>query len=61
MTVRQIRRLVQQSFDLAKQSLLDDGFKDDVEQLEAATAHCHDIPVQHTMHKQGHLNIYLKI
>ena len=39
MTVRQIRRLVQQSFDLAKQSLLDDGFTDDAEQLESATAH----------------------
>ncbi len=67
MTVRQIRRLVQQSFDLAKQSLLDDGFKDDAEQLEAATAHwlrhtgaTHDAqtrPLKHLSEDLGHAKI----
>ena len=67
MTVRQIRRLVQQSFDLAQQSLLDDGFKDDAEQLEAATAHwlrhtgaTHDAqtrPLKHLSEDLGHSKI----
>lgn len=67
MTVRQIRRLVQQSFDIAQQSLLDDGFKDDAEQLEAATAHwlrhtgaTHDAqtrPLKHLSEDLGHAKI----
>lgn len=67
MTVRQIRRLVQQSFDYAQQSLFDDGFKDDAEQLEAATAHwlrhtgaTHDAqtrPLKHLSEDLGHAKI----
>ena len=67
MTVRQIRRLVQQSFDIAKQSLLDDGFTDDAEQLESATAHwlrhtgaTHDAqtrPLKHLSEDLGHAKI----
>ncbi|WP_024612142.1 tyrosine-type recombinase/integrase [Pseudoalteromonas sp. TB64] len=67
MTVRQIRRLVQQSFDFAQQSLLDDGFKDDAEQLGAATAHwlrhtgaTHDAqtrPLKHLSEDLGHSKI----
>ncbi len=67
MTVRQLRRLVQQSFDLAKASLLADGFKDEAESLEAATAHwlrhtgaTHDAqvrPLKHLSEDLGHAKI----
>ncbi|SFC13535.1 tyrosine-type recombinase/integrase [Pseudoalteromonas denitrificans] len=67
MTVRQLRRLVQQSFDLAQASLFKDGFFDDAEQLKAATAHwlrhtgaTHDAqsrPLKHLSEDLGHSKI----
>ncbi|MFC3032561.1 tyrosine-type recombinase/integrase [Pseudoalteromonas fenneropenaei] len=67
MTVRQLRRLVQESFDLARDSLLRDGFTDEAEQLEAATAHwlrhtgaTHDAqvrPLKHLSEDLGHAKI----
>lgn len=67
MTVRQLRRLVQESFDLAQQSLLSDGFKDEAEQLSSATAHwlrhtgaTHDVqfrPLKHLSEDLGHSKI----
>ncbi|MBQ4860372.1 site-specific integrase [Pseudoalteromonas sp. MMG013] len=67
MNVRQIRRIVQQSFDLAIESLKQDGFSDESEQLEAATAHwlrhtgaTHDAqhrPLKHLSEDLGHAKI----
>jgi len=67
MTVRQLRRLVQQSFDLAEASLFKDGFTEDAEQLKAATAHwlrhtgaTHDAqtrPLKHLSEDLGHSKI----
>ena len=67
MTVRQLRRLVQQSFDLAEESLFKDGFTEDAEQLKAATAHwlrhtgaTHDAqtrPLKHLSEDLGHSKI----
>lgn len=66
-TVRQLRRLVQQSFDLAQDSLFRDGFTEDAEQLKAATAHwlrhtgaTHDAqtrPLKHLSEDLGHSKI----
>lgn len=67
MNVRQIRRIVQQSFDLAVDSLKRDGFEDESEQLKAATAHwlrhtgaTHDAqhrPLKHLSEDLGHAKI----
>ncbi|MBE0370160.1 tyrosine-type recombinase/integrase [Pseudoalteromonas aurantia] len=67
MNVRQIRRIVQQSFDLAIESLNQDGFSDESEQLKAATAHwlrhtgaTHDAqhrPLKHLSEDLGHAKI----
>ena len=67
MNVRQIRRIVQQSFDLAVDSLAVDGFSDESEQLKAATAHwlrhtgaTHDAqhrPLKHLSEDLGHAKI----
>ncbi|MBD1584755.1 tyrosine-type recombinase/integrase [Pseudoalteromonas sp. S16_S37] len=67
MNVRQIRRIVQQSFDLAIESLNKDGFNDEAEQLKAATAHwlrhtgaTHDAqhrPLKHLSEDLGHAKI----
>ncbi|ATC97263.1 tyrosine-type recombinase/integrase [Pseudoalteromonas tunicata] len=67
MEVRQIRRLVKQSFDLAEHSLRKDGFIDDAEQLSCATAHwlrhtgaTHDAqtrPLKHLSEDLGHAKL----
>ncbi|WP_462152856.1 tyrosine-type recombinase/integrase [Pseudoalteromonas xiamenensis] len=67
MTVRQLRRLVQESFDLAETSLRKDGFVDEAEQLASATAHwlrhtgaTHDAqirPLKHLSEDLGHAKI----
>ncbi|WP_440056456.1 tyrosine-type recombinase/integrase (plasmid) [Pseudoalteromonas sp. T1lg65] len=67
MNVRQLRRIVQQSFDLAIEKLNEDGFTEDAEQLEAATAHwlrhtgaTHDAqhrPLKHLSEDLGHAKI----
>ena len=67
MEVRQIRRLVQQSFDLAEHSLRKDGFIDDADQLCSATAHwlrhtgaTHDAqsrPLKHLSEDLGHAKL----
>jgi site-specific recombinase XerD len=67
MNVRQIRRIVQQSFDLAIDSLAKDGFSDESEHLKAATAHwlrhtgaTHDAqhrPLKHLSEDLGHAKI----
>ena len=65
--MRQIRRLVKQSFDLAEHSLRKDGFIDDAEQLSCATAHwlrhtgaTHDAqtrPLKHLSEDLGHAKL----
>ncbi|BBN83950.1 integrase [Pseudoalteromonas sp. A25] len=67
MNVRQLRRIVQQSFDLAVESLNKDGFSDEAEQLKAATTHwlrhtgaTHDAqhrPLKHLSEDLGHAKI----
>ncbi|CAM4126264.1 tyrosine-type recombinase/integrase [Pseudoalteromonas byunsanensis] len=67
MNVRQLRRIVQQSFDLAVESLNKDGFTDEAEQLKAATTHwlrhtgaTHDAqhrPLKHLSEDLGHSKI----
>ncbi|WP_105201341.1 tyrosine-type recombinase/integrase [Pseudoalteromonas sp. T1lg10] len=67
MTVRQIRRLVQQSFDLATAALHHDGFTEEAEKLMAATAHwlrhtgaTHDAqtrPLKHLSEDLGHAKL----
>ncbi|CAH9062536.1 tyrosine-type recombinase/integrase [Pseudoalteromonas holothuriae] len=67
MNVRQLRRIVQQSFDLAVESLNKDGFIDEAELLKAATAHwlrhtgaTHDAqhrPLKHLSEDLGHSKI----
>ncbi|CCQ10575.1 Site-specific recombinase, phage integrase family [Pseudoalteromonas luteoviolacea B = ATCC 29581] len=67
MTVRQLRRLVQDSFDLAQLTLLEDGFVEEAEQLSAATTHwlrhtgathdAHTRPLKHLSEDLGHAKI----
>ena len=67
MTVRQIRRLVQQSFDMAIAALAQDGFKEESEKLTSATAHwlrhtgaTHDAatrPLKHLSEDLGHAKL----
>jgi len=67
MTVRQIRRLVAQSFELASSALVADGFTEEAEKLQAATAHwlrhtgaTHDAasrPLKHLSEDLGHAKI----
>ncbi len=67
MTVRQIRRLVQHSFDLAIEALAKDGFTEESENLTAATAHwlrhtgaTHDAatrPLKHLSEDLGHAKL----
>ncbi|TLX48190.1 integrase [Pseudoalteromonas phenolica] len=67
MNVRQIRRIVQESFDLAIEKLEKDGFEDESEQLKAATSHwlrhtgaTHDAkhrPLKHLSEDLGHSKI----
>ena len=67
MNVRQIRRIVQESFDLAIEKLAVDGFLDESEQLKAATSHwlrhtgaTHDAksrPLKHLSEDLGHSKI----
>ncbi|AXQ99845.1 tyrosine-type recombinase/integrase [Pseudoalteromonas piscicida] len=67
MNVRQLRRIVQQSFDLAVAKLKEDGFTEESEQLEAATSHwlrhtgaTHDAqhrPLKHLSEDLGHAKI----
>lgn len=67
MNVRQLRRIVQESFDLAIDKLKQDGFSEESENLEAATSHwlrhtgaTHDAqtrPLKHLSEDLGHSKI----
>ncbi|WP_125722094.1 tyrosine-type recombinase/integrase [Pseudoalteromonas rubra] len=67
MNVRQIRRIVQESFDLAIKKLNEDGFVEESENLQAATSHwlrhtgaTHDAqhrPLKHLSEDLGHSKI----
>ncbi|TMP23474.1 integrase [Pseudoalteromonas rubra] len=67
MNVRQIRRIVQESFDLAIKKLNEDGFQEEAENLQAATSHwlrhtgaTHDAqhrPLKHLSEDLGHSKI----
>ncbi|MBQ4812447.1 integrase [Pseudoalteromonas luteoviolacea] len=67
MNVRQLRRIVQESFDLAIEKLKQDGFTEESESLEAATSHwlrhtgaTHDAqtrPLKHLSEDLGHSKI----
>ncbi|MFY8274863.1 tyrosine-type recombinase/integrase [Pseudoalteromonas sp. SSDWG2] len=67
MTVRQLRRLVKQSFDLAIAALAKDGFSEESEKLKAATSHwlrhtgaTHDAatrPLKHLSEDLGHAKL----
>jgi len=67
MNVRQLRRIVQESFDLAIEKLKLDGFDEESERLEAATTHwlrhtgaTHDAqtrPLKHLSEDLGHAKI----
>ncbi|KZN44198.1 tyrosine-type recombinase/integrase [Pseudoalteromonas luteoviolacea] len=67
MNVRQLRRIVQESFDLAIAKLKQDGFGEESESLEAATSHwlrhtgaTHDAqtrPLKHLSEDLGHSKI----
>ncbi|TMP39346.1 tyrosine-type recombinase/integrase [Pseudoalteromonas rubra] len=67
MNVRQIRRIVQESFDLAIKKLNEDGFHEEAENLQAATSHwlrhtgaTHDAqhrPLKHLSEDLGHSKI----
>lgn len=67
MTVRQLRRLVHHSFTIAGEALAKDGFTEDADNLQAASAHwlrhtgashdAHTRPLKHLSEDLGHAKI----